>query len=180
MKRRYVVLGLSLVLAISLAVPAFGGPNNPVATAAKSAKSIAKNALKKAKAAQTTANQALTAANNAQTTANKAQTTATDALTTATNANNNANTRFKSSTQVFGTASANNNSTPKDASASCAGGDNTVLGGGWVIAGTTPSDVTIVSADGGFYANGWFVEGDGINGATPTWSLQAVAVCGQT
>ena len=33
MKKRYTVLGLSLVLALALAVPAMGGPTNPLASA---------------------------------------------------------------------------------------------------------------------------------------------------
>ena len=52
MKRRYVLLGLASILAIALAVPAMGGPSNPLATTAASAKKTAKKALKKAKKAQ--------------------------------------------------------------------------------------------------------------------------------
>jgi len=55
MKKRYTVLGLSLVLALALAVPALGGPSNPIASVSASVKSIANKALKKAKAAQTAA-----------------------------------------------------------------------------------------------------------------------------
>jgi hypothetical protein len=76
MKKRYTVLGLSLVLALALAVPAFGGPTNPLASASKGVQSIANQALKKAKAAQK-------AAAAAQTTANTAEGDATSAGNTA-------------------------------------------------------------------------------------------------
>jgi alanyl-tRNA synthetase len=91
MRRRYVVFGLTAVLAISLAAPAFGGVN-PLATIASSVKSIATKALKDAKKAQSTANTALTDAKNAQTSANTAQSTASTALTNANNAQTSANT----------------------------------------------------------------------------------------
>jgi hypothetical protein len=81
MKRRYVVLGISSVLALALTVPALGGPSNPIASSAASAKKLANKALKKAnqansaaQQAQTTAHQALQSANQAQQTANAAQT----------------------------------------------------------------------------------------------------------
>ncbi len=77
MKKRYTVLGLSLFLALALAVPALGGPSNPVASISASVKSTANKALKKAKSAQKTANNALNAANGAQSTANGAQSLAT-------------------------------------------------------------------------------------------------------
>ena len=90
MKNRYLVLGLSVVLALALAVPALGGPSNPVASLSASVKSVANKALKKAKTAQKTAEAAQNAANSAQTAANsagtaagKAQTTANGALTAA-------------------------------------------------------------------------------------------------
>lgn len=105
MKKRYVVLGLSVVLALALAVPAFGGPTNPIASGSATVKSVANKALKTAKKAQKTANTALATANTANTTANtaegdaksasteakKAQTTAGNAQTAATNAQNTAN-----------------------------------------------------------------------------------------
>jgi membrane protein involved in colicin uptake len=73
MKRRYTVLSLSLVLALALAVPALGGPTNPIAGASASVKQLALKALKKAKAAQNTANTALSTANSAQNAASAAQ-----------------------------------------------------------------------------------------------------------
>jgi hypothetical protein len=87
MKNRYLVFGLSIVLALALAVPALGGPTNPVASLSASAKSIAKKALKKAKTAQKKAESAQSAANAAQSTANTANTAAGKAQTTANTAN---------------------------------------------------------------------------------------------
>jgi hypothetical protein len=64
MSRRQVVLGISVVLAIAVAVPAVA--SNPTAsTSAASTRSIAKKALKKAKKALKKANQAITIANQA-------------------------------------------------------------------------------------------------------------------
>lgn len=83
MKSRYLVLGLSLVLALALAVPALGGPTNPIASISASAQQTANKALKKAKAAQKTANAAQSTANAAQGTANDAQTAANAAQKTA-------------------------------------------------------------------------------------------------
>jgi uncharacterized phage infection (PIP) family protein YhgE len=83
MKNRYFVFGLSIVLALALAVPALGGPTNPVASLSASAKSIANKALKKAKKAQKTAEAAQSSANNAQSTADSANSAASKAQTTA-------------------------------------------------------------------------------------------------
>jgi hypothetical protein len=97
MKKRYTVLGLSLVLALALAVPALGGPTNPLATASKGVQSIANKALKKAKAAQKTANAA-------QSTANSAQSTATTADNAAGNAKDAASTASKAAAAAQSTA----------------------------------------------------------------------------
>jgi hypothetical protein len=67
LRKRYVVLGLSLLLALAIAVPAYSGAAEPTATTSASAKKIAKKALKKAKRAKRLAQQALDAANAAQT-----------------------------------------------------------------------------------------------------------------
>jgi membrane protein involved in colicin uptake len=98
MKKRYTVLGLSVFLALALAVPALGGPSNPVASVSASVKSIANKALKKAKAAQgaaeaaqSTANSASSAASSAQKEAGAAQKTANTAQGTATTAQSTAN-----------------------------------------------------------------------------------------
>jgi hypothetical protein len=112
MKKRYAIMGLGVFLAVALAVPALGGPTNPIANISASAKGIANKALKKAKAAEKTANSALSVANSANSTANSAsgdakkakelaesdktaatnaQNTANEAKTAATNAQNGAN-----------------------------------------------------------------------------------------
>jgi membrane protein involved in colicin uptake len=113
MKKRYTVLGLSLVLALALAVPAMGGPTNPLAGASKSVQSIANQALKKAKAAQKTANAAQATANTASSSAtaangaaDKAQTTATAAQKSATAAQTTANTAKSTADTALVTANA--------------------------------------------------------------------------
>jgi membrane protein involved in colicin uptake len=100
MKSRYAVLFLSLVLALALAVPALGGPTNPIASISASVKSIANKALKKAKTAQKTANTANTTANSALTEAKKALTAAGGAQTTA----NTAQTEAKKAQTTANTA----------------------------------------------------------------------------
>ena len=62
MKRRYALIALGAVLAMSLAVPALGGPSNPIAEKALSLTKV----NKKAKKAQATANNALAVANGKQ------------------------------------------------------------------------------------------------------------------
>jgi len=98
MKRRYVVLSLAVVLALALAVPAFGGPTN-IVSALTNVKKTAQKALKTAKAAsvaaaaaQSTANTAESDANAAAAAAKKAQTTANEGVTAAKNAQTTANT----------------------------------------------------------------------------------------
>jgi hypothetical protein len=205
MKKRYAVLGLSVVLALALAVPALGGPTNPVASISASAKSIANKALKKAKSAQETANSALNAANSAQSDANKAQTTATNAQKTASGAQGvaqnalntanaaktaatnagaaaaaaeaNANTRVKDSHEAIGAATGPNTVTSKSASADCPSTEP-VLGGGFFVGGES-NKVTITSSDAQLYGHGWITGASVINGqGTPEWSLSAVVMCG--
>lgn len=145
MKKRYFVLGASVVLAIALAVPALGGPSNPVATTAASAKSTAKKALKKAKkankkakGAQATADQALSAANNAQNSADGAQATADSAQAAATAAQATADQALQEAQNPTGTklglqrvtgTTPNDSSDPKSALAVCPTGKD--LTGGW-------------------------------------------------
>jgi membrane protein involved in colicin uptake len=83
MSKRYAVLGLSVVFALALAVPALGGPSNPIASTSASVKQTANKALKTAKAAKKTANSAASAASAAQSTANSAESNASKALTEA-------------------------------------------------------------------------------------------------
>jgi hypothetical protein len=192
MKKRYTVLALSVVFALALAVPALGGPTNPIASVSASVKSIATKALKKAKAAQKTANTALSDANaaqsdannaskaakTAQTTANEAKTAAATAQTTANNALSVANSKLKTTEFVVGTATESNTTAFKIASASCPSG-SVVTGGGFEVGpnGTAQSEVTMGSEQSAFYGPGWLVTANAIAGKTPTWSLKAIAVC---
>jgi hypothetical protein len=198
MNRRYAILGLTVFLALALAVPALGGPSNPVANVSATAKSIANKALNKAKKAQSTANTANSTANSALAEAKKGVTNAATAQTTANGAkaaadaakaaadaaqaaadaaNANANTRIQSAHEVFGTATATNTEVEKTASATCPSGEVT-LGGGHSIDGAGANSVTVTDSEELFYGNGWFVLAEAISG-TPTWSLAALAVCGQ-
>lgn len=200
MSKRYLVLGLSVVLALALAVPALGGPTNPVASLSATAKSIANKALKKAKSAQKTANTALadagaaqsdatkalneakkgqTAAAAAQGTANSAKSIAEAAKTAAAAAEANANTRLKGTEFTYGTSTAEDTETPKATSAHCPDEVNEeVTGGGYSTFGAGNNNVTITHSEPVFplYGRGWFVEGEAISG-TPTWELQAVVFC---
>lgn len=193
MTKRYMVLGLSVFLAIALAVPAFGGPTNPLASISSSAKGIANKALKKAKAAEKTANTALstantansaagaaqTSANNAQTTANSAKALAEAAQKSAEAANANANERIARTEEVFGTANPAtgfNTETNKEASAECGAG-KLVLGGGFFVNGEGEKVTVTDSNPALIYGNGWVVEGSAISG-TPSWSIQADVICG--
>jgi hypothetical protein len=66
MKRRHLLFGAAAVLALALAVPALGGPSNPIAEKALSLTKVnkkAKNALNTANAAQSSATSALGVAN---------------------------------------------------------------------------------------------------------------------
>jgi hypothetical protein len=83
MKKRYAILGLGVFLAVALAVPALGGPTNPIANISASAKGIANKALKKAKAAEKTANSALSTAQAASSAAGSASGEAKSAQKTA-------------------------------------------------------------------------------------------------
>jgi hypothetical protein len=199
MKKRYTVLGLSLVLALALAVPALGGPSNPIASVSASVKSIANKALKKAKAAQTAANAAQATANSAandasaaQKTANTAQSTATNALKTANTANTTANTA-KTTADAAKTAAAAAQATANGkmsgeqfvagetfegsgASVGCPAG-KTVTGGGFVLSGAEPNAATVVSSSQ--YLNGWLVGSQQIKniGGSPSWTTAATVMC---
>ena len=193
MSKRYLVLGLSAVFAISLTVPALGGPGNPVASTAVSAAKalkVAKKAKQKANAAQSTADTALSTANqartaaatadtkatNAQTSANAAQASANAAQTSANTANNTANTRFNDTIQVAGTATANNGDDDKSDSVACTSGDH-VTGGGWFIGGTDNDNQSVVTSAS--YGDSWTVAATEIT-ASGNWQLQAIAQCAQT
>jgi hypothetical protein len=192
MNRRYLVLGLSVGLALSLAVPAIGGPSNPVAskaatlakaikkakraqTTADAAQSTANTALSTANTANTTANQARTQAATAQTSANAAQTSANNANTAATNANNNANTRLQSTSTT--TATSANNSTDKSVNAACPAGD-VITGGGFGLGGTDSSQVVPnLSAS---YGDSWTAAAQENPATAANWSVTAYAICAST
>lgn len=204
MSKRYAVLGLSIFLALALAVPALGGPTNPVATVSAGAKSIANKALKKAKAAQKTANEAnaaaaaagstattalneakkaqtsastaQTSAGTAQSTANSAKSIAEAAKTAAANAEANANNRLEGAFEQFGEATEENTTSPKFTSVSCPSEDD-VLGGGFSVGGEN-NKVTVTQSEETFYGGGWFVDATAISGTTPTWDLTAIVMCG--
>jgi len=97
---------MTVLLAVAISVPAFGGPDNPVADTFASAKKTAKKALKKAKQANKKAKQAQTAADNAQSTANGAQTTANQAKNTANGAQTAADNAQASADNAQATADA--------------------------------------------------------------------------
>jgi hypothetical protein len=187
MKRRYFVLALSGVLAISLAVPALGGPGNPVAsTAVTAAKALkkAKAANRAAQAAQGTANTALSTANQANTSASQAnnaaaaaQADADAAQTSADAANANANTRFNNVVQVNGPQSADDATDTKNSTATCPSGDQ-VTGGGWGISGPDNEQVVVVAA--GSYAEDYGVRAEENDAIGSNWYVQARAFCAST
>lgn len=206
MSKRYAILGLSVFFALALAVPALGGPSNPIASTSASVKTTANKALKTAKQAKKTANTALSAANNAQNSADAAKNEASKALTeakkgvtaaaaaqaTANTANAtadaaksaaaaaeaNANSRLKGAVQLAGDASASNTTASKFASVSCEG--RPVLGGGFSVGGEN-NKVTVTQSEEQLYGGGWFVAAQTINGqGTPTWAITAIAICGTT
>lgn len=205
MSKRYAVLGLSVVLALALAVPALGGPSNPVASISATAKQIANKALKKAKAAQNTANTALSTANTANSAASSAASTANAANSTANSASSaanaanstanaalneakkakaaaeaaaaNANSRLIGSYFNFGTSTGEDTSTSKFAGAECNAEEDPILSGGFFVGGES-NDVTVTGSEiDPIYGDSWFVSARAISG-TPTWSLQASIACG--
>jgi hypothetical protein len=200
MSRRYLVLGLAVVLALALAVPAFGGPTNPLSNLAASSKTVAAKALKTAKAAKKSAAAASAAAGAAQSTANEAKKKAETAQTAATGAQTTANTALSTANSAKATAAealanaksslkgsefetsktspepGTDTSTPKLVASECKAGQ-VVTGGGYSIAGEE-NKVTVSLQGSAFYGPGWLVDAQAISGTgTPTWSLTATAVC---
>lgn len=194
MKSRYTVLLLSLVLALALAVPALGGPMNPIASISSSVKSIANKALKKAKAAQSAANGAQSTANTALSTANSAKTAASGAQTTANSALSNANTaqteakkaqttantaqtiaesKFGQTETVFGTSSGSVTTTGLS-SIECPKGSS-ITGGGYSTGGTGNKEVVPVYTAA--YGNAWLADLERIPSGTNTWEVTAIATC---
>ena len=183
MKRRYAALGMSSVLAIALAVPAFGGPSNPVATGAASAKKTAKKALAAATAAQSTATSAQSTANGAQTTASGAQATANQALTaaqaaqtTATNALNAANSKLAGTNpSVVGPGSGSGSGASQTDTASCPA-QFEITGGGFFTGGDGSNDVT--PQFNAAYGDAWIATIEEIGGGTAeNHAVTATAVC---
>ncbi len=204
MKKRYLVLGLSIVLALALAVPALGGPSNPIASISASAKSIANKALKKAKAAQTAANTAQSAAdaasstasaaqkdaNAAQKTANTAQSTATTALTTANSAKTAAAAAQTTANNALSTANdaltaANSKMSGPENVEGAAGSTISIAGcpagkkptgGGFIILGADNDAATVTESTQ--YGTGWLVIADQIEGTVgATWETIATVNC---
>lgn len=196
MKGRYAVFFLSLVLAIALAVPALGGPTNPVATLSASAKSIALKALKKAKAAQNTANSALSAANSAQNTANSAEknaksasgaaasasNAAASALTAAKNAQTaaeaaqaTANSKFGNTFTEFGIGSGTKTTVGADL-VECPAGSQ-VTGGGYTTSGTGANEVVPIFTAA--YGDAWLADLERIPGQADSWEVIASVTCAE-
>lgn len=201
MKRRYVVLFLSLVLALALAVPALGGPSNPIASLSATVKQTANKALKKAKSAQKTANSALSAANSAQSSADGAQKSATQAQNTAKAAQTSANTAQATANTAKSTADAakaaadaaqatansklgntftefgggSGSSTTSGTDIVECPGTSQVTGGGYTTGGAGANEaVPIYTAS---YGDAWLASLERIPGGTNTWTVQAIVTC---
>jgi hypothetical protein len=184
MRNRYLVLGLAVFIALALAVPALGGPSNPIASSSANALKVAKKAKQKATAAQNsadaaqnTANNALTAANDAGTKATTAQTAATAAQAAADAANANANTRFDTITHVAGTSSPTNNADKALVVANCPG-DDPATGGGWIATGAAGGERDAqVEYNSTFYADQWVIVANDIGTDGGTWSITPEVFC---
>ncbi len=195
MRTRYVLLAATAVLAITVAVPAFGGPSNPVADTFASAKKTAKKALKKANkankaaksaqgaaaAAQSTADGAQAAAAAAQTTADQAVTDAASAKaaadaaqSSADSAQSSANTKFGETNYVGGDTSALDSSNTKTVSVGC-GTSGRLTGGGFIVGGPGNNEVTVTLSSA--FLNGWVVQAAEITPTASNWSLTATAMC---
>jgi trimeric autotransporter adhesin len=204
MSKRYVALSLSVVLALVLAVPAFGGPSNPVANSAASLKKTATSALKTAKSArkaarkaQTTADSATSKANSAQTAANKAQTDATSGINNAAAAQTAATAAQTSADSALAAANAAQASangkvsnagqrvegTPVAgavggtlAGVNCPAGTK-VTGGGFAVSGTDNNEVTVTLSTE-FYNDNWIAQARNQAGQAGTnWDLTAEGTC---
>ncbi len=196
MKKRYSVLGLSLILALALAVPALGGPSNPIASVSADAKTIAEKALKQAKAAkkaakaaQNTANSANAAAGSASSAAAKAQKaaeaaqgTANTAQTTATTAKaaaDSAKAAAASATALAETKMSDPSLVEGEGggSVSAAGcGSKTPTGGGFIVLGADNDAATVTQSTQ--YLSGWIVIADQIEGTAGTsWEVVATVNC---
>ena len=189
MNKRYLVLGLSVVLALALAVPALGGPSNPVADISASAKKTAKKALKKAKKANKKANAAQDSADNAQSSADNAQSTADNALSAAQAAQTTADgaqaaaqaaqatadSKFGSIVTQPGPTSADNGASPKSDALGCTGGRR-MVSGGYQIGGTDPNDEAATLDLP--YGTVWLAQAEEIDGTSPgNWNFTVWVHC---
>jgi trimeric autotransporter adhesin len=184
-KKRYLVLGLSCFLALALAVPALGGPSNPLATTSVSAKKLAKQAKKAAaealaaaNAAQTSANNALQQAQGAQSSANQAQNTATQAQNTANEALAEAqtNTGTKLGLQdVQGPGSANDSDSPKQDLVVCPAGKDIVSGQGIITSQTNATPVALTGVIRFYEAN--LATGREVVATAQNWQITAQGTC---
>ena len=174
---------------MALAVPALGGPSNPISTSAAKPKAIAKKALARANQAITLANEAKSAADaaatlgaNAKTTADGAKTAAdaaqaaADAAQTSANAAQaTADTKFGVVDFVAGAGSASDSVSPKGDNAVCPAG-TALTGGEFLTSGAGNNDITpTINAS---YGNAWVVTMEEIGaGTADNWSVQANARC---
>ncbi|HKJ36272.1 MAG TPA: hypothetical protein VKA36_06875 [Solirubrobacterales bacterium] len=189
MSKRSVVLLLSSALALTLAVPALGGPSNPVADGAASAKKTAKKALKKAGKAKKKANKANRTAKKAQTAADAAQVTADAAQSTGDAAQLSAdaaqatadaaaadaavNTGTKLGLEDVSDTSASNSTNDKVASASCPSGKDVT--GGWGFVNGQQGNVAIYGLLK-FYEDTSVLAAE-VNATAGNWSVTAQAAC---
>src|SRR5436190_11731405 len=179
MKKRYLVFGLSVLLALALAVPALGGPSNPVSSSASSAKAIAKKALRKAKHAQNTANTALNHADAAQTSANQAETDAQTAQTAANTAQASANSKMDNLEFVSGGGSDVNSTSPKTNIAVCPT-DKSPTGGGFIVgpgSGGTITNGQVTPITSSQYFSGWVATAAEVTATANTWQVTGTAEC---
>lgn len=204
MKKRYTVLCLSVVFALALAVPALGGPSNPVASVSASVKSIAKKALKTAKAAKTAASNAQATADSASGAAANAQKTADGAQKSAAAAQGTANTALSTANAAKAAAAAAQTS----ADGAKAAADNALnvangkmsgevqvegeagttfaiagcptgkvpTGGGFIITGANNNAATVTESTQ--YGSAWIVAAKQIEGtAGASWGTVATVNC---
>jgi membrane protein involved in colicin uptake len=181
-KNRYFLLGGTIVLALSLAVPALGGPSNPIASVSASAKKTANRALRAAAAAQdtankaqTTANTALTTANTAKTTADKAQVDATAAKAAAAAAQATADSKLGTPTTNSGDTSASNATDSKQIISTCPAAQPKLLSGGYIMTGAATNDLTATVNSP--YGNQWITtveEGDAV---ATNWGVTGLIQC---
>jgi membrane protein involved in colicin uptake len=204
MKKRYTVLCLSVVFALALAVPALGGPSNPIASASAGVKSIAQKALKKAKAAQTAANNAQNTANAASGAAANAQKDASAAQKAAAAAQGTANTALSTANAAKTAAAAAQSSadgakTAADNALNVANGKmsgevqvegepgttfgiagcpsgKVPTGGGFIITGANNNAATVTESTQ--YGTAWIVFAKQIEGTSgASWGTVATVNC---